>query len=139
MYELVTTCTGRHIDSGHVLPKRYNSKFIALLSLIIRFTEEEKSHDMNLHGAPFISLVDSGLAKRRRDRTPTHVLVARASVHEDGGRNHNAPLEHFVLCDTGFDSSGSWCTRRCEVICIGDRDDADQIRVIQADENPNAW
>ena len=46
---------------------------------------------------------------------------------------------NILLCDTGFNFSWSWCTRRCEVICIGDRDDADQIRVIQVDENPNAW
>ena len=79
------------------------------------------------------------LGKTSPRPTPTHVLVARASVHENGGRNHDAPLEHFELCDTGFNFSWSWCTRRCEVICIGDRHDADQIRVIQADENPNAW
>ena len=27
VYEMVTTCTGQHIESGHVLPKRSNSKF----------------------------------------------------------------------------------------------------------------
>ena len=60
-------------------------------------------------------------------------------VHEDGGRDHDAPLVHFVLCDTVFNSSWSWRIRRCEVVRIGDRDYAGQIRVIQADENPSAW
>ena len=54
-------------------------------------------------------------------------LQARALVHEDGGRDHDAPLVHFVLCDTGFNCSWSWRTRRCEVIRIGDRDDAGQV------------
>ena len=67
--------------------------------------------------------------------TPTHLLVARTPVYGDGGRNRDAPLEHFVLCDTGFNCSWSCCTRRCEVLRIGDRDYADQIRVIQVDVN----
>ena len=54
-------------------------------------------------------------------------LQARTPVHEDGGRDHDAPLAHFVLCGTGFNSSWSWRNRRCEVIRIGDRDDAGQI------------
>ena len=61
------------------------------------------------------------------------------SMKMDGGRTHDAPLVHFVLCDTSFNSSWSWFTRRCEVISIGDRDHASQIRVIPRDENPNAW
>ena len=31
------------------------------------------------------------LGKTSPRPTPTHLLVARASVHEDGGRNHDAP------------------------------------------------
>ena len=72
-------------------------------------------------------------------KTLPHLLAARTPVHKDGGRDHDAPLEHIVLCDTGFNRSWNWCTRRCEVIRTGDRDYADQIRVIQVDENPNAW
>ena len=56
-----------------------------------------------------------------------HPLAARTPVHEDGGRDHDAPLVHFVHCDRGFNSSWSWRTRRCEVIRIGDREDAGQI------------
>ena len=71
--------------------------------------------------------------------TPTHFLAPRAPIHEDRGRVHDASHVHFVLCDTGFNSSWSWHTRRSEVVRIGDRDDAGQIRVIQADENSSAW
>ena len=66
-------------------------------------------------------------------------VLPRTPVHEDGCRDHDAPLKHLVLCDTGCNRSWCWCTRRCEVIRIGDRDYADQIRVIQVDENSNAW
>ena len=76
------------------------------------------------------------IGKTSPQPTPTYFLAARASVHEDGGREHDAPLVHFVLCDTGFNSSWSWCARRFEVIRIGDRDYASQIRVIQGDEKP---
>ena len=31
--------------------------------------------------------------------------AARALVHEDGGRVHDASLVHFTLCDTGLNSS----------------------------------
>ena len=91
---------------------------------------------MKLHSAPFISLVDSGSVKTSPRPTPTHLLAARTPVHEDGGRDHDAPLENLVLCDTGCNRSWSRCTRCCEVVRIGDRDYADQIRVIQVDENP---
>ena len=39
----------------------------------------------------------------------TYLLVERAVVLEDGGRNHDAPLDHFVLCDTDLNCSWSWC------------------------------
>ena len=41
--------------------------------------------------------------------------------------------------DTGYKRSWSWCTRRCEVIGIGDREYAGQIRVIHANEDPSDW
>ena len=73
-------------------------------------------------------------------------VLPQTPVHEDGGRDHNAALEHLVLCDTGCNRSWSrctrsWsrCTRCCEVIRTGERAYAAQIRVIQADENPSAW
>ena len=61
------------------------------------------------------------------------------TVYEDGlqsmveYRHMNSVWK--AIGDMGFDSSWSWCTRRCEVIRIGDRDYAGQIRVIQADES----
>ena len=79
-------------------------------------------HEMKLHGAPSKLLVGLWVSKAPLQPTPTHLLAARTPVHEDSGRDHDAPLVHFVLCDTG-----SWRTRRCEVIRIGDRDDAGQI------------
>ena len=41
-----------------------------LLVTITRYKEEgdDECHDWNLRGAPFILLVDNGLARRRRDR-----------------------------------------------------------------------
>ena len=41
--------------------------------------------------------------------------------------------------DTGYNSSWSWCTRRCKVIRIGGRDNAGDLRVTHADENPSDW
>ena len=51
-------------------------------------------HDTRLHGAFFKMMVDS---RTSPGPPPTHFLVARALVHEDGGRNHDAPFDDFVL------------------------------------------
>ena len=45
------------------------------------------------------------LGKTSPRPTPTHLLVARTLVHEDGGRDHDAPHAHFVLRHTGLNSS----------------------------------
>ena len=68
--------------------------------------------------------------------TPTHFLEARASVHEDGGRDHDALHVHFTLCDTGFNSSWNLRTRRCEIIQIGDRGYVTEIASSKSMRNP---
>ena len=42
----------------------------------------------------YVLLVDNGSA-----------LAVRTPVHEDGGREHDAPLVHVILCSSGFNSS----------------------------------
>ena len=55
--------------------------------------------------------------------TPAYFLAARTPVHEDGGRDHDAPLAHSVLCDTGFNSSSgilrSWTVYEMGTTCTG--------------------
>ena len=106
---------------------------------MIRFKEEGEVPRHEAAWCTFRVVSGQWLGKTSPRPTPAHLLAARTPVHEDGGRDHDAPLEHLVLCDTGCNRSWSKCTRCCEVIRIGDRDHADQIRVIQVDENPNAW
>ena len=79
------------------------------------------------------------LGKTSPRPTPTHILAARASVHEDFGRDHDALHVHFALCDTGFNSSWNLRTRRCEVIRIGDRDYVGQIASSKSMRTPSAW
>ena len=83
--------------------------------------------------------MDGGSARRRCELCLRTSWRQKTPVHEDGGDDHDAPLVYFVRCDTSFNSSWSWCTRRSKVMRIGDRHDARQIRVIQADENPIVW
>ena len=47
---------------------------------------------MRLHDVLFKLLVDSGSAKTPQQPKPTHLLTARKPVHEDGGRDHDAPV-----------------------------------------------
>ena len=75
------------------------------------------------------------LLERIQQRTVVQTVVAPALQAV-------APFPDVAVGDTGFDSSSSWCygrCERCEIIRIGDRDYAGQIRVIYADENPSDW
>ena len=66
-------------------------------------------------------------AKRRRDRRLRTFWWHEHLSMKMAVADHDAPLVYFVLCDTGYNSSWSWRTRRCEVVRIGDRDYASMI------------
>ena len=40
----------------------------------------------------FILMVDEGVCKKPTQLKTTHLLAARTPVHEDCGRNHDAPV-----------------------------------------------
>ena len=88
---------------------------IYLRSLSLRLTERHKKSTVSL-GYCF-QLVQTRHRNRRISLGCTHehlsmkMAVATTTHHS-----------YTVLCDTGFNSSWSWRTHRCEVIRIGDRD-----------------
>ena len=55
--------------------------------------------------------------------TPAYFLETRTPVHEDGGHDHDAPLVHVVLCNSGFNSSSvifrSWTVYKMGTTCTG--------------------
>ena len=68
---------------------------------------------------------------------PTPAATSSASAHV---AHDVALLPDVAVGDTGFDIESSSFTRRCEIIRIGDRDFARQIRVLYAHgERPNDW
>ena len=69
-----------------------------------RYFKEEgevECHDMRLHDVLFQIVGGQWVGKTPPQPKPTHLLTARTPVHEDGGRDHYAPVvaaEKVVIC-----------------------------------------